>query len=71
MWKYQHILDVNSLYSNDIHAIANTYGIEAALRALIKVSRLALLVHNPFTFIPLYYFYILIDYINNWTILYV
>ncbi|XP_043571909.1 DNA-directed RNA polymerase I subunit RPA1 [Chiloscyllium plagiosum] len=29
-------LDLNRLYSNDIHAFANTYGIEAALRVIEK-----------------------------------
>lgn len=32
--RFQHILDLNSIYSNDIHAIANTYGIEAASQAI-------------------------------------
>uniref|UniRef100_A0A4W3IH92 DNA-directed RNA polymerase subunit n=1 Tax=Callorhinchus milii TaxID=7868 RepID=A0A4W3IH92_CALMI len=36
MFKYDDILDVRSLYSNDIHAMANTYGIEAALRVIEK-----------------------------------
>lgn len=36
MFKYDHILDLNKLYSNDIHAIANTYGIEAANKVIIK-----------------------------------
>lgn len=31
---YKHILDLNAIYSNDIHAIANTYGIEAASQAI-------------------------------------
>lgn len=30
------ILDLNRLYSNDIHAMAKHYGIESALRVLIK-----------------------------------
>jgi hypothetical protein len=30
------ILDLRRLYSNDIHAMANTYGIEAALRVIEK-----------------------------------
>lgn len=29
-----HILDLNAIYSNDIHAIARTYGIEAASQAI-------------------------------------
>lgn len=36
MFKYDHLLDLNKLYSNDIHAIANTYGIEAANKVIIK-----------------------------------
>lgn len=34
---YADILDLNRLYSNDIHAIANMYGIEAANKVIIKV----------------------------------
>lgn len=30
------ILDLNRLYSNEVHAIANTYGIEVALRVIEK-----------------------------------
>ncbi|XP_060699719.1 DNA-directed RNA polymerase I subunit RPA1 isoform X2 [Hemiscyllium ocellatum] len=36
MFKYGDTLDLNCLYSNDIHAFANTYGIEAALRVIEK-----------------------------------
>ncbi|XP_055600728.1 DNA-directed RNA polymerase I subunit RPA1 [Uranotaenia lowii] len=36
MTKYTKILDLNRLYSNDIYAIAKTYGIEAASRVLVK-----------------------------------
>ncbi|XP_078079617.1 DNA-directed RNA polymerase I subunit RPA1 isoform X2 [Mustelus asterias] len=36
MFKYDDILDLNRLYSNDIHAFARTYGIEAALRVIEK-----------------------------------
>lgn len=36
MSKYSNLLDLNKLYSNDIHAIANTYGIEAANKVIIK-----------------------------------
>lgn len=32
--KFNHILDLNAIYSNDIHAIARTYGIEAASQAI-------------------------------------
>ena len=40
MYNYQDVLDLNKLYSNDIHAIAKTYGIEAAARVIIKVRHL-------------------------------
>lgn len=30
------VLDLNRLYSNEIHAMANTYGIEVALRVIEK-----------------------------------
>ncbi|XP_077865105.1 DNA-directed RNA polymerase I subunit RPA1-like [Saccoglossus kowalevskii] len=36
MFTYDKILDLNKLYSNDIHAMAATYGIEAARKVLIK-----------------------------------
>lgn len=36
MFKYDKILDLNKLYTNDIHAVANTYGIEAAQRVIVK-----------------------------------
>jgi len=36
LWKHPNILDLSSVYSNNIHTIAKTYGIEAARRALIK-----------------------------------
>ncbi|XP_069779752.1 DNA-directed RNA polymerase I subunit RPA1 isoform X2 [Narcine bancroftii] len=36
MFKYDDILNLNRLYSNDIHSIAKTYGIEAALRVVEK-----------------------------------
>ncbi|XP_070563725.1 DNA-directed RNA polymerase I subunit RPA1-like [Ptychodera flava] len=36
MFWYDKILNLRRLYSNDIHAMANTYGIEAARRVLIK-----------------------------------
>ncbi|XP_062934163.1 DNA-directed RNA polymerase I subunit RPA1 [Cynocephalus volans] len=36
LFKYNEILDLRRLYSNDIHAMANTYGIEAALRVIEK-----------------------------------
>ncbi|XP_036604435.1 DNA-directed RNA polymerase I subunit RPA1 [Trichosurus vulpecula] len=36
LFKYADVLDLSRLYSNDIHAMANTYGIEAALRVIEK-----------------------------------
>ncbi|XP_065082570.1 DNA-directed RNA polymerase I subunit RPA1 [Ochlerotatus camptorhynchus] len=36
MTKYSEILDLNRLYSNDIYAISQTYGIEAAARVIVK-----------------------------------
>jgi len=37
MYKYAEILDLNRLYTNSIHTIAEHYGIEAAYQAIIKV----------------------------------
>ena len=39
MWNYPDVLDLNRIYTNDIHGIANTYGIEAASRVIAKVSK--------------------------------
>lgn len=36
MFKYDTVLDLNKLYTNDIHAVASTYGIEAAARVIVK-----------------------------------
>ncbi|XP_076296243.1 RNA polymerase I subunit RpI1 [Lasioglossum baleicum] len=36
MFKYDKILDLNKLYSNDIYGISQTYGIEAANRVIVK-----------------------------------
>ncbi|KAK3927796.1 DNA-directed RNA polymerase I subunit RPA1 [Frankliniella fusca] len=36
MFKHSDLLDLNKLYSNDIHAISEIYGIEAAVRVLVK-----------------------------------
>lgn len=35
-WKLQDILDVRYIYSNDIHAMLNTYGVEAARETIIR-----------------------------------
>lgn len=42
LFKYGHILDLNKLYSNHIHAIANCYGVEAARTVIVKVGYAAL-----------------------------
>lgn len=39
MFKYNELLDLNKLYSNDIHKVAETYGIEAALKVIVKVQK--------------------------------
>ncbi|CAL8301311.1 unnamed protein product [Arctogadus glacialis] len=39
LFKYSDILDLNRLYSNEVHAMANTYGIEVALRIIEKEIR--------------------------------
>ncbi|KAF7282113.1 hypothetical protein GWI33_003228 [Rhynchophorus ferrugineus] len=36
MFKYQDLLDLNRLYCNDIHKVAQTYGIEAASKIIVK-----------------------------------
>ncbi|CAI2194576.1 18570_t:CDS:2, partial [Funneliformis geosporum] len=36
IWKYDNIIDLNNIYSNDIAAILNTYGVEAARAAILK-----------------------------------
>ncbi|MBN3305594.1 RPA1 polymerase, partial [Amia calva] len=36
LFKYSDILDLKRLYSNEVHAMANTYGIEVALRVIEK-----------------------------------
>ncbi|KAM9375680.1 DNA-directed RNA polymerase I subunit RPA1 [Pholidichthys leucotaenia] len=39
IFKYSDILDINRLYSNEVHAMANTYGIEVALKVIEKEIR--------------------------------
>ncbi|KAH3734591.1 hypothetical protein DPMN_041030 [Dreissena polymorpha] len=39
---YREIVDINRLYCNSIHHVAETYGIEAANKAIIKVMSLPL-----------------------------
>lgn len=36
--KHSDVLDVNTLYSNNLNMICNNYGIEACGRALVKVG---------------------------------
>uniref|UniRef100_A0A8D3AUC3 DNA-directed RNA polymerase subunit n=1 Tax=Scophthalmus maximus TaxID=52904 RepID=A0A8D3AUC3_SCOMX len=36
LFKHSDILDINRLYSNEVHAMANTYGIEVALKVIEK-----------------------------------
>lgn len=36
MFKYNQLLDLNKLYCNDIHKVAETYGIEAATKVIVK-----------------------------------
>ncbi|CAH3130589.1 unnamed protein product [Porites lobata] len=33
-WQYEDVLDLTKIYTNDIHAMANTYGIEAAAKVI-------------------------------------
>ncbi|CAB3990916.1 DNA-directed RNA polymerase I subunit rpa1, partial [Paramuricea clavata] len=34
MWSYPEVLEIEKLYTNDTHQVANTYGIEAAGRVI-------------------------------------
>lgn len=36
LFKHDRLLNLNKLYSNDVHAVAANYGIEAANRVLIR-----------------------------------
>ncbi|CAI2190545.1 17598_t:CDS:2, partial [Funneliformis geosporum] len=36
IWKYDNIIDLNNIYSNDIAVILNTYGVKAARAAILK-----------------------------------
>lgn len=38
MFKHNELLDLNRLYTNHVHAMAQTYGIEAAARVIVKVK---------------------------------
>ena len=37
LWQHSQVVDLSKVYTNNIHAMANTYGIEAACKAIIKV----------------------------------
>lgn len=37
MYKYADLLDVNTLYSNDVNMMLRYYGIEACARVIVKV----------------------------------
>lgn len=37
-WQYEDVLDLTKIYTNDIHAMANTYGIEAAAKVIKQVN---------------------------------
>ncbi|KAK4305013.1 hypothetical protein Pmani_023073 [Petrolisthes manimaculis] len=39
MFEYEHLLDVHKLYTNNIHQVAELYGIEAAQRSIIREIR--------------------------------
>jgi len=43
MFEYAEILDLNRLYTNDIHEVAKHYGVEAASRVIVKVNVFILL----------------------------
>lgn len=36
LFKHDQLLDLKKLYSNDVQAVAETYGIEAANRVIVK-----------------------------------
>lgn len=40
MFKHNKLLDLNRLYTNHIHAMAKTYGIEAAAKVIVKVNKI-------------------------------
>ena len=37
LWHHEMVLDLDRVYTNNIHAMAAVYGIEAACKAIIKV----------------------------------
>ena len=38
MARFSELLDLNRMYCNDLHSMASFYGIEAASKAIVKVS---------------------------------
>ncbi len=38
LWNHEDVLDLTRAYTNDIHAMVDVYGIEAAYQAIIKVK---------------------------------
>jgi len=46
MYKHDNILDLNRLYTNDIHNIFKTYGIEAAYRGIVNEIRTIFKIYN-------------------------
>lgn len=50
MFKFSKILDLNRLYCNDVHQIAEHYGVEAASQVIVKVrtdaSRRSFVLHT-------------------------
>lgn len=43
MWSHPEVLEIEKLYTNDTHKVANTYGIEAAGRVIAAVSSVILM----------------------------
>lgn len=44
------ILDINRLYSNEVHAMANTYGIEVALKVIEKEIKDVFAVYGTYAY---------------------
>lgn len=45
-WQYEDVLDLKKVYTNDIHAMARVYGIEAAAKVIKKVFFLTLFIYK-------------------------
>ena len=48
-WQYPEVLDLTKICTNDIHAMANVYGIEAAAKVIKKVMRVCFLCFSRVT----------------------